>query len=531
MTERPITFPKTDDGVWTNRETGVEIQKEDGGYRPYRPTPNGKWIGISLAKRTLADAKSEAVSYIDGSLRFSIAAAYVEAVAEHVERAARKAEEAGAPTWRADAARRMTQYDNGSSSWLAATINEVRRLEEWTAEYAHTWGRGLSIDAAHAQALELADERREDEWNKQAYAKAVELGLLEDGEMCGPYDDPRETAAARALLDDLRGEAEREDWRRHGVKVGDLVVFTDPEGLGIDTDTVWTVVQTWNRGTINASADLDEHPHGQMRSASYFDRLAPAPRCTKFVGWSDQHEFDDQPSDVKDPVRCGRLRSDECHNTDRERAARTIHAARNHEGAPAGRPVEWPGTTVIRGETGSGKSEMTAEDLREHIDLSKADVDRQFAAYANAYAAEHGAAPVGSCRHCGQSESDHGARLYCPIGCGRFAAVLAVPAAPAELDDDTAWAQYAAALPEPTDAQIEAVAAEFADTYTAARVAAVDGFRNAARTLWTLRSLGRARRESAEYIALRQAMTTFRRVIRTYDEIAADQGRMDAATS
>jgi hypothetical protein len=155
VSNRPITFSKLGTlGEWVNHETGVVIQKQtDGSYRPFRPADvTTGYIGISRAKRTLAEAKHEAAQYIDGSIRHWMGVAYAEAVAEHVARAADAAEAAGAPTWRAAAARRMIGYAiEGHVGWLASAINEVRRLEEWTAEYARM-AHEQAIDGDHAEA-------------------------------------------------------------------------------------------------------------------------------------------------------------------------------------------------------------------------------------------------------------------------------------------------------------------------------------------------------------------------------------------
>jgi hypothetical protein len=541
MTERPITFTKLGTlGEWVNRETGVRIERtEKGWYRPLRPADvTTGYIGISLARRTLADARAVAAKYIRNVERPALAEAYAEAVAE-------------------DEARTLTEL----SANVAAVQSEALAEE---------------IGEAHAEALAIEAERDESA-DDEAPAECPICGgpIASDGvcadDECGADEETTSVASARAerpitfpriregyyhnvetgvhafrveggylpcttnrygtsvpitdgpcsTLKQARGimawsaerireasgaafvEAVAEDWCRYGIEAGDFVVFTDPEVIGINTDMVWLVEQVWGQGTINANADLVEYPHGQMRSAAYFDRLAHAPRCGA-APWADAHEFFAKGS--SNLTTCGKLRPHPVHNTDRARAAATIHAARDHEGVSTGRSHEWPGTTVIEPKT-------TAH-------LPKALVDLQLVAYVNAWAAEQGHAPVGGCRRCGQSEKDHGKQLYCPLGPGRFAAALAVPA---DVADAAGWAEYVAALPEPTEAELAATAAEFDPTFAAARASAVDGFRNAARTLWYLRAHGKAPAGSAEHIALRQSMATFRRVLRQYDEIAAAQ--------
>lgn len=76
---RPITFPKTANGVWTNRETGVDIVVYGNGYRAFRPalTSTGT-VGICQEVRTLAEARYRAARYVRDSFRHLIAQDHAE---------------------------------------------------------------------------------------------------------------------------------------------------------------------------------------------------------------------------------------------------------------------------------------------------------------------------------------------------------------------------------------------------------------------------------------------------------------------
>jgi hypothetical protein len=427
MTERPITFPKTDDGEWTNRETGVRLARhpEFGTYRVWvGGLPDDGAVGIHVEYAHRGDALAVAKRYVATVARPSIAKAYIEAIAEHVERAARKAEAAGAPTWRADAARREIQYGtSGSARWLASAINEVRRLEEWTAEH-----------------VRMEAER------------IVEQGGADD--KCGADDD---------------GSAPQ-------FAAGDLVVFVDVDGTGIDTDAVWRIESVRDVDTKRPYAELVGHTYPAMRSASYFTRIAPAPRCTVPDGWLSEHEFEYNPAEVEavragndgydEYERCGALRSHDRHRTDRSRAAAIMHAARDHEGVPTGQPYggEWPGTTTVSGETVTYMADM----------------------------------PTGS--------------------------------APASLSDDAAWSGYVAKLPAPDPEAMAAVAVEYS-SWTSHRTNAIEGFRSAARMLWSLRAEGLALPGSDDYRLMRDSMRHFRGLIATCDRRNDALRREIAATS
>lgn len=85
---RAITFPKSSvPGEWVNAETGVIIQRQaDGGYRALRPANvTGGYIGLCRPE-ALAEARRVATRYVYDVARPAIAAAYVEAAEEYVQR-------------------------------------------------------------------------------------------------------------------------------------------------------------------------------------------------------------------------------------------------------------------------------------------------------------------------------------------------------------------------------------------------------------------------------------------------------------
>lgn len=233
---RAITFPKTSEGVWTNRETGVKIERYGNGYRAFRPAlgVSTGTIGICREVPTLAQARDAALIYAHDVARPAISEAYVEAVAEHVERAVRAAEAVGAPTWRGTSARRMVGYaKTGAPGWLTSVINDVRRLEESTANHRssspeddaaradqlYAWGIAHScmlyddaITADHTDALAMDrgyPSGQSRNWREQVYRRAVEMDAAA----------PHMGHAADALIDEAHAEALTEDLRRLGAQI------------------------------------------------------------------------------------------------------------------------------------------------------------------------------------------------------------------------------------------------------------------------------------------------------------------------
>lgn len=476
MTERPITFPKIRTGFYRNAETGVHAFKVTGGYLPCTENRYGTSVPITDGPcATLKQARGIMAVHA-GRARDKVAAAYVEAIGEWIDRAERAALVAGASTSRADAARRELQAGNLDMALMqiglmegftadrihaAARTEDAERLVEKDGADAlvHFWTQdaGDELSACYVNIMTTPYTYGSPEWSEVTCKPCLSTQMT-DIEADAYYSRLREEPTRVHYIEQARSEAVAEDRRRYGFTVGDLVVFADPDDTGIDTDTVWRVSAVHAVGTINAYADLTGYAH-DGRSASYFDRLAPAPRCT--AARSERgHEF----THVLTPalVQCGKLRTDEVHNTDRARAERVIHAARDHGGAAAGTPYggEWPGTTVIEPKTpGHIPAEMLGSQLHAYVE-----------------------------------------------------ALALAPAAPADVNDDAAWAGYAAALPAPSPEALAEVAVEVS-TWTAQRRAAVEAFRSTARTIWSLRAEGLALPDSREYECLRAGMRHFRELI------------------
>jgi hypothetical protein len=94
--------------------------------------------------------------------------------------------------------------------------------------------------------------------------------------------------------------------------------------------------------------------------------------------------------------------------------------------------------------------------------------------------------------------------------------------APDDVTDDAAWHAYCAELPDPTDAELAAVLADYHDPYADQRAHAAAGFRTSARMIWRARREGR--HDALAYNYLRNAMRTYaatHRVYRMLTEVAA----------
>jgi hypothetical protein len=94
--------------------------------------------------------------------------------------------------------------------------------------------------------------------------------------------------------------------------------------------------------------------------------------------------------------------------------------------------------------------------------------------------------------------------------------------APADVDDDAAWAEYCAALPDPTDAELAAVLADHHNPYAEQIADCDEGFRTSARMIWKSRAAGQFGPLSYSY--LRTAMNTYaatKRIYQTLGEAAA----------
>jgi hypothetical protein len=195
---RPITFKRQADGTYLNTETGVIVKREGKGWRAHRcaDTSTG-YVGI-CAPVSFANAKAEGARYVRDVLRPGIAVAYVEAVAEHIDRSEAKAKQVDAPTWRHSSARissgrglfELALYDIGRADLITA-IGRKRMTE--------------TIELAHAEAL--AEDVRRQEANRTE-ARSVQSDA--DGYERGESD----VIAAINGLDDTYGDAVRAELQR-----------------------------------------------------------------------------------------------------------------------------------------------------------------------------------------------------------------------------------------------------------------------------------------------------------------------------
>jgi hypothetical protein len=156
MSKRPITFPKTSDGVWTNAETGVRIVRRHpvagGGYRPERPADVTRgYIGIAVAQRTLDNARALARRYVRDAARYEIAKAYVEARREQDH---------------AEALRIDRGYPSGQSRIWAVMVYDraVKNTQGYLPDGAIVQARHELLTEAHEEALECAMDRQGDAW-------------------------------------------------------------------------------------------------------------------------------------------------------------------------------------------------------------------------------------------------------------------------------------------------------------------------------------------------------------------------------
>lgn len=198
MSDRPITFPKTADGEWVNRETGVKITRYGKGYRAFRPADvTGEYIGIGLDVKSLDLARSAAKVYVHDVARPEIGRAYDEALAEHIEYTRQRAEGAGVDQWRVDAARRMYGYGQG---WHKAVLSDLERVEQTVA-------RVDALARAAAEESVRGCSYTGDDWSEPhayEYDPTVIVRRIESGDettRCGmlPGDDRHHDAAVDAV--------------------------------------------------------------------------------------------------------------------------------------------------------------------------------------------------------------------------------------------------------------------------------------------------------------------------------------------
>jgi hypothetical protein len=150
---RAITFPKTGDGEWTNRETGVRIRRQfRNGCVPYVIETPGASVNSrgenylnKRSEKTLASARQVAADIAERA-RGQIAEAYAEAAEENHERDSR---DGGAQLAQLDAFFARHQYKG------SRTPGAVRKLVEVDHERAIQTQHSIEISAsAYVQGMD-----------------------------------------------------------------------------------------------------------------------------------------------------------------------------------------------------------------------------------------------------------------------------------------------------------------------------------------------------------------------------------------
>lgn len=513
---RPITFPKTPDGHWTNSETGVRIERYGKGYRPFRPAWDDEEhrivrIGIKVEQRTLANARFYAEQYVRNAYRSQIARAYDEALAEHIERAADATRDAGPAAERCiNVARDNFVHHLSVPNARAWIINCVADAENWAeqkrrkglctakvnGDYPHTyevdvkvsidltvkpgWDTCGKTEAAHA---DYTPERiRSANWRQAIYQRAASNALP-------PKSIPMNMSAAyRELVDEAHAEAERLnraidlDVRGYERGLSDVVSAVD---LGeTDHDRAVRSIVRWQEVASQplASRDLCLRADG----AHFMHMSAREPSCREvtdeerqefmtgctFVGegWADDHPYEYDLAVVEQRrqhddgrIRCGAHREDDRH---------TVAAIDK-----ALAEVDLAATDVAAG-------------VRMYVEARYSLTDKGVATLA----IEGAKAPADADRTTG------------------------LPPAP-DVNDDAAWATYCSMLPTPTTGELAAVAVEFYEPYAEEIAASKETFVLAARTIWRGRIDGSVKPGSDAYRRMREVMATCRLGIQIYRQL------------
>jgi hypothetical protein len=154
---RSITFPITDRafGIRTNRETGVEIHNDGSdGYAVRVPTRDPEVQRWSIGWTTLAAARREAIAYAE-IMRDTIAADYVEAVWEHVEREYARAKQMMLPVPASDAVAAAREdierlNDEAFDNTLKTAIEDAATMIECATRAVTAWKTRLARLTAEA---------------------------------------------------------------------------------------------------------------------------------------------------------------------------------------------------------------------------------------------------------------------------------------------------------------------------------------------------------------------------------------------
>jgi hypothetical protein len=254
--------------------------------------------------------------------------------------------------------------------------------------------------------------------------------------------------------------------------------------------------------------------------------------CTATSGWTLPHPYEYNPAEVKQAIagndgydeyeRCGAAPNDPVHAGSRPTLV----------DAEGGQWTQLYGSVYA---PNNGGSPMDVERIRDmfgpitpkhpagtpEYDAYRAELQVELGKFAR------GEAPYvfdfkTTDRGPGDPEATAQLAVYaaCTVGSGK------TMLAPADLNDDTAWQEYIAALPVPSTDEYTAVLAEFGDPYGDRVAECREAFRTAARTIWHGRARGTLTDES--YRRNRQAMRVARECIGVYRGLTQAWARRNA---
>jgi hypothetical protein len=136
---RSITFPKTSADTWANRETSMEIHRDNGVYIVCAPSKFRNGFPVSGDMRTLSEARAFAKTYVSAVVRPWIAKAFDDATAEDAKRSA--------------VIHHVTRYGNIVSCGATGRVRVEYTASKVTCEACKTADYQHLIDDAHAEAL------------------------------------------------------------------------------------------------------------------------------------------------------------------------------------------------------------------------------------------------------------------------------------------------------------------------------------------------------------------------------------------
>lgn len=484
-----ITFPKTADGVWTNHETGVRVERYGKGYRAFRPADvTTGYIGIKQEKRTLAEARDDAAYYVRNVAQRAIAEAVAEAVAER-------------GTTDIDQAAGEDQVD----TWLAR--HESTPATQWSrAEDAR--------QADHAEALQIdkgypSGQARA--WRERVYSKAVELDAA-NVHMGNAHD---------ALIDELHAEALRiRNERMVGyfnarvLEVGDIQLALDSvhmEALAEDS---------YRESEAALAVRAAEHADWVTQSIERAAKQEVADRaCTACAGTGSHHfEFTSAEHQLRTSGDwgteglqwCGEKRDAEVHQPpaewvpEREQTADDI-------------VHYWPGAAPGPAEFVSDHSNCGVNIVTTPYTFGSSVWDE--VTCGQCLTTQPPAVVVEFKSTAGFDPQMADGQLAEYVGLTERLSAGPVPPAPTDVDDDEAWTTYlAATTPTPCDDDAAKVLIEFGNPYAEQVELARDTFRQAARNIWRARAAGTLTDQT--YRIQRSVMGTAKMCIDTYRDLA-----------